>query len=78
MKKPTVHTDAALRESSESVQREDESRRVATRRHMQADFVARGLRSSEEDKRTGIYHAARDVHAALQARLDASRKRVIG
>jgi hypothetical protein len=45
---------------------------------VQAEFVARGLQSSEEARRTGVFHAAATVHAELQTRLDARRKKVLG
>jgi len=53
-------------------------RETIHRRRAQAEFLARGLRSSEEAKRTGIYHPATAVHAELQRRLDARRKHVLG
>lgn len=54
---------------------DDES---AKRRRAQEEFVARGLRSSEDARRTGSYHPAETVHAELQRRLDARRKAVLG
>lgn len=41
-------------------------------------FLARGLRSSKDAKRIGVYHSAADVHGELQRRLDARRKQVLG
>ena len=84
---PSLRVDAELREAAESVLREGETltsliesavREAIHRRRVQDEFLARGLRSSEEAKRTGIYHSARSVHAALQRRLDARRKQVLG
>lgn len=84
---PSLRVDAELREAAESVLREGETltslietavRETVHRRRVQEEFLARGLRSSEDAKRTGTYHAAGDVHAALQRRLDARRKRVLG
>ena len=39
-------------------------------------FLARGLRSAEDTKRTGIYHAAEAVHDELARRLDARRRQL--
>ena len=84
---PSLRVDAELREAAESVLREGETltslietavRETVHRRRVQEEFLARGLRSSEDAKRTGTYHAAGDVHATLQRRLDARRKRVLG
>jgi hypothetical protein len=90
MKSAALHSlriDPELREATESVLREGETltslietavRETVHRRRAQEEFLARGLRSSEDAKRTGVYHAAGDVHAALQLSLDAVRKRVLG
>lgn len=43
------------------------------RRRIQAEFIARGLRSRDEAKRTGSYVDADDVVAGLQRKLDAAR-----
>jgi hypothetical protein len=84
---PSLRVDAELREAAESVLREGETltslietavRETVHRRRAQEEFLARGLRSSEDAKRTGVYHAAADVHAVLQRRLGARRKRVLG
>ncbi len=84
---PSVRVDAELREAAERVLREGETltslietavRETIHRRCVQDDFVARGLQSSEDARRTGIYHPATEVHAELQRRLDARRKRVLG
>lgn len=45
---------------------------------MKTEFLARGLQASLDSKRTGRYHAARDVHRELQCMLDARRKAVSG
>lgn len=52
--------------------------RELIRRRAQAEFLARGLKSSEEAKRTGVYYSATAVHAELQRRLDARRKQLLG
>ena len=84
---PSVRVEAELREAAESVLREGETltgliesamRETIHRRRVQDEFMARGLRSSEDAKRTGVYHPATVVHAELQRRLDARRKRVLG
>jgi hypothetical protein len=84
---PSLRVEAELRESAESVLREGETlaslietamRETIHRRRAQAEFLARGLCSSEEAKRTGIYHLAPKVHTELQRRLDARRKKVLG
>ena len=84
---PSLRVDAELREAAESVLREGETltslietavREAIHRRRVKDEFLARGLRSSEEAKRTGVYHSARSVHAGLQRRLDARRKQVLG
>ena len=48
------------------------------RRRSQEEFIARGLRSSEDVQRTGSYHRAEVVHDELQRRLDARRKTILG
>ena len=72
--------------AAESVLREGETltslietamRETIHRRRVQDEFLARGLRSSEDAKRTGIYHSAIEVHGELQRRLDARRNQVL-
>jgi hypothetical protein len=46
------------------------------RRRVHSEFVARGLRSRDEAKRTGDYVDADDVAAGLQDRLDDARARL--
>jgi len=84
---PSVRVDAELREAAESVLREGETltslietamREAIHRRRAQNEFLARGLRSSADAKRTGVYHSAAKVHGELQRRLDARRKKVLG
>ena len=53
-------------------------RETIHRRRVQDEFLARGLRSGEDAKRSGVYHSAAAVHGELQHRLDARRKRVLG
>jgi hypothetical protein len=47
------------------------------RRRMQAEFIARGLRSREEARRTGDYVDADVVLGNLQRKLDAARTRLV-
>ena len=84
---PSVRVDPKLRKAAESVLREGETltslmetamRETIHRRRVQGEFVDRGLRSLEEAKRTGVYHAAGDVHSELQRRLDSRKKIVLG
>lgn len=84
---PSVRVEPELRKAAESVLRDGETltslmetamRETIHRRRVQDEFVARGLRSIEEAKRTGVYHAAGAVHSELQRRLDARRKKVLG
>jgi predicted transcriptional regulator len=84
---PSLRVDAELREAAENALREGETltslietavRETIHRRRAQDEFIARGLRSSEEAQRSGRYHAAPKVHAELQRRLDARRKKVLG
>ncbi len=84
---PSLRVDAELREAAESVLRQGETltslietavRETIHRRRVQDEFLARGLRSSDDAKRSGVYHPATDVHSELQNRLDARRKRALG
>jgi hypothetical protein len=84
---PSLRVEPELREAAESVLRDGETltslietamRETIHRRRVQAEFVARGLRSREDAKRTLIYHPASEVHEDLQQRLDARRKHVLG
>ena len=47
-------------------------------RRAQKEFIARGLRSSEDARRTGSYHHAQTVHDELQQRFDERRRLVLG
>ena len=81
---PSVRVEPEFRAEVESVLAEGESlsefveasvRASVERRRVQAEFIARGLRSRDEAKRTGDYVDADDVVAALQRKLDAARER---
>jgi hypothetical protein len=82
---PSLRVEPDLREAAESVLRQGETltslmetavRETIHKRRVQDEFIARGLRSSEDAKRTGIYHPASEVHAELQRRLEAKRKQL--
>jgi len=81
---PSVRVEPEFRAEVESVLAEGESlsefveasvRANVERRRVQAEFIARGLRSRDEAKRTGDYVDADDVVAALQRKLDTARAR---
>jgi hypothetical protein len=82
---PTVRVEPEFRAEVESVLAEGESlsefveasvRAGVERRRLQAEFVARGLRSRDEAKRTGDYVDADVVVARLQHKLDAALARI--
>ena len=72
---PSLRVDPELRQAAEAVLREGESlssfmeqslREQVTRRQLQHEFVARGLASGDEARRTGEYFDAEAVHAELR------------
>ena len=82
---PSVRVEPEFRAEVESVLAEGESlsefveasvRASVERRRVQAEFVARGLRSRDEAKRTGDYVDADLVVARLERKLDAARARL--
>jgi hypothetical protein len=83
---PSLRVDAELRAAAEGVLQDGETlthlietavREAIHRRQVQAEFLARGLRSAERARSSGNYHAASDVHDELQRRLDARRKQIV-
>lgn len=77
--------DAELREAAQGVLRDGEtlSAFIETsvcesieRRRAQTEFLARGLLSRDEAKRSGVYHPAAEVHRELRDRLDQAAKRI--
>ncbi len=81
---PFLRVDPEFRSEVESVLAEGETlsefveasvRAGVERRRLQAEFVARGLRSRDEALRTGEYVEADDVVSRLQRKLDAARAR---
>lgn len=82
---PSVRVEPEFRAEVESVLAEGESlsefveasvRASVERRRVQAEFVARGLRSRDEARRTGDYVDADLVVARLERKLDAARARL--
>ena len=83
---PSVLVEADFLDELESVLTEGETlasfveasirATVERRRRVQAEFIARGLRSRDEARRTGEYVAADVVFDGLQRKLDAARARL--
>ena len=82
---PSVRVDPDFRAEVEAVLQEGETlsqvveasiRAGVERRRVQAEFIARGLRSREQAARTGDYVDAETVVASLQRKLDVARARV--
>lgn len=83
---PSVRVEPAFRAEVEAVLGEGETlsqfvessiRESVARRCAQAEFIARGLWSRDEARRTGQYVDADAVLAGLQRKLDAARTRLI-
>ena len=81
---PSVRVEPELRAEVESLLDEGETlsefvetsvRAAVLRRRHQAEFVARGLRSLDDARRTGDYVDADVVVEGLQRKLDAARAR---
>lgn len=53
-------------------------RETTHRRHAQGEFLVRGLRASDDARRTDSDHDVTAVHTELQRRLDARRNPVLG
>jgi Arc/MetJ-type ribon-helix-helix transcriptional regulator len=79
---PSVRVDSNFRAEVESVLAEGESlsefvessvRAQLERRRMQGEFIARGLRSRDEARRTGDYVDADAMIARLEGKLAAAR-----
>lgn len=75
---PSIRVEPELRKAAESVLREGESlssfmeeslRAGILQRKAQQEFIARGLASREEAKRTGEYFSADEVFGELQSTL---------
>lgn len=83
---PSVRVEPEFRAEVESLLGEGETlsefveasvRATVQRRRVQAEFIARGLRSRDEARRTGQYVDADVVIAQLQRKLDAERSRIV-
>jgi len=84
---PSLRVDPELREAAESVLQDGETlsgfieasvRETIERRRARAEFIARGLASRDEAKRTGVYFTAGKVHGELGQMLAKAKKRVRG
>jgi predicted transcriptional regulator len=82
---PSIRVEPDFRAEVEAVLAEGETlsqfveasvRASVERRRMQAEFIARGLRSRDEARRTGDYVDADVVLGNLQCKLDAARTRL--
>ena len=82
---PSVRVDPDFRAEVEAVLADGETlsefvetsvRASVERRRVQAEFIARGLRSRDEARRTGEYVDADLVLEGLQRKLDAARVRI--
>lgn len=84
---PSLRVEPELRDAVESVLQEGESlssfieasvRETIERRRVRTEFIARGLASRDEAKRTGIYYGVEDVRAMLDKKLAKAAKRIRG
>ncbi len=82
---PSVRVDPEFRAEVESLLGDGETlsefveasvRATVQRRRVQAEFIARGMRSRDEAQRTGDYVDADVVIEQLQRKLDAARTRM--
>ena len=82
---PSVRVEPSFRAELEAVQTDGETlsefveasvRASVERRRVHAEFVARGLRSRDEARRTGDYVDADVVLEGLQRKLDVARVRL--
>ena len=76
---PSLRVEPALRAAAEAVLKNGETlssfleqslRAQVTRRQLQQEFIARGLASAEEARRTGEYYSADEVMQSLADMLD--------
>ena len=81
---PSIRVEPELRSEVDSLLGESETvsqfveasvRAAVQRRRHQTEFIARGLRSLEQARRTGGYVDAESVVQRLQGKLDAARER---
>lgn len=81
---PPLRVEPELREAAEAVLHEGETlssfmeqtlRDEVKRRRLQAEFIARGLASREEARRTGVYYTVDEVMDSLKRTLDDARRK---
>lgn len=79
---PSLRVAPELRQAAENVLKEGETlsgfveqsiRANIERRQFQQEFIARGLASRDEAKRTGVYYSAEEVMDELKSKLAAKR-----
>lgn len=79
---PALRVTPELRQAAESVLQEGETlssfveqsvRTNIQRRQFQQEFIARGLASRDEAKRTGVYYSSEEVMDELKAKLAVKR-----
>lgn len=82
---PSLRVEPALRDAAESVLQDGETlsafietsvREGIERRRHRAEFIARGLISRDEGRRTRVYFVADQVHAELGEMLKSAKARV--
>jgi predicted transcriptional regulator len=83
---PSLRVEPELREAAEGVLQEGESlssfveqsiRTNIERRRVQKEFIARGLASRDESKRTGQYVSAEEVLRMLDLKLEKARAKPV-
>lgn len=76
---PSLRVEPELRAAAEAVLEQGETlssfleqslRAQVARRKLQKEFIARGLASADEARRTGVYHSADDVMRRLDEMID--------
>lgn len=81
---PSIRVEPELRQAAESVLREGETltsfmeeslKAGIQHRKTRQEFIARGLASRDEAKRTGEYYSAEDVFDELQTMLNVAEKK---
>lgn len=84
---PSLRVDPQLRDAAESVLEANETLSAfieasvaesIERRRTRAEFIARGLASRDEARRTGVYYSADQVHAELAESLRRARAKLAG
>jgi len=79
---PSLRVAPELRQAAENVLKEGETlsgfveqsiRANIERRQFQQEFIARGLASRDEAKRTGVYYSSEEVMDELKSKLAAKR-----